>query len=154
MDSSVSKLAAIANAVSSTTFNVPLVYVKGKLIMTLNTSNTMHYKTRMRVKDNYKASIYDIVASMEPFTSDHVHLIFEVHYSDKRSRDNDNNIYITKWFQDAMVEHGKLGDDKYVSFTFLPAIYDKSLDEHFCKITCLDLEQNDYFNKLRILNEE
>ena len=108
----------------------------------------------MRVKDNYKAAIYDIVADMEPFTSDHVHLIFEVHYSDKRSRDNDNNIYITKWFQDAMVEHGKLGDDKYVSFTFLPAVYDKTLDEHYCEITCLDLEQNDYFNKLRKLDYE
>lgn len=133
----------------SVVFRIPLVYVKNKKLMTLNTSNQMQFHQRRVIKDRFKESINPIISELDRFSSGHVHLIFQIHYSDRRYRDNDNNIYVTKWLQDHMVELGLLDDDKHVSFTFLPAVNDPQLDEHYCEVTCIDLQENNYFQKLK-----
>lgn len=52
-----------------------------------------------------------------------------------------------------MVDHLLLDDDKFVSFTFLPAISEPSLTEHKVEVTAIDLNVNDYFKKLKEHNE-
>jgi len=149
MADSVQKLAAIADAEDIAVFTVPLVYVKGKTILTLNSSNRMQFGQRMSIKNKYKKIIEPILDKLARFSGGHQHIIMQVVFSDRRSRDMDNQIYTLKWVQDALVEHGKLDDDKHVSFTFLPPISNPSLDEHYCEVTAIDLGKNNYFEKVK-----
>jgi len=149
MADSVSKLAAIADADDICVFNVPLVYVKGKEILTLNSSNRMKYHQRMEIKNKYKKIIEPIIQKISRFGSGHQHFIFQLVFSDRRSRDMDNQIYLTKWVQDCLVEQGKLDDDKYVSFTFLPPINEPKNNEHYCEVTAIDLCSNNFFKKTK-----
>jgi hypothetical protein len=130
------------------------VYVKGKTIMTLNATNRMMYRQRMAIKNKYKKIIEPIIDKLERFDSGHIHLIFQVHFADRRLRDMDNQIFTVKWIQDALVEQGKLDDDKHVSYTFLPQINEPSLEEHYCEITAIDLGKNNYFQKIKEKNNE
>jgi len=56
---------------------------------------------------------------------------------------------MTKWVQDCLVERGKLDDDKYLSFTFLPPINEPENDEHYCEVTMIDLCSNKYFENIK-----
>ncbi len=132
-----------------TEFNVPLVYVKKKTILTLNSSNRMQFHQRMAIKNKYKEIIEPIIDKLDVFDGGHIHMIMQIYFSDRRSRDMDNMIYLLKWVQDTIVERGKLDDDKNISFTFLPAINDPSLDEHYCEITAIDLFKNNYFKRTK-----
>jgi len=149
MASSVEKLAAIADAEDIAVFTVPLVYVKARTILTLNASNRMQFGQRMAIKNKYKKIIEPIINKLSRFSGGHQHLIFQIVFSDRRSRDLDNQIYMTKWVQDCLVECGKLDDDKHVSFTFLPPISEPTNQEHYCNVTCIDLGSNNYFNKIK-----
>jgi len=149
MADSVQKLAAISDAEDICIFKVPLVYVKAKTILTLNTSNRMQFHQRMSIKNKYKKIIEPIIDELSRFSSGHQHLIFQLVFSDRRSRDMDNQIYMTKWVQDCLVERGKLDDDKYLSFTFLPPISEPKNDEHYCEVTMIDLCSNKYFEKVK-----
>ena len=147
----VQKLTAIANAEDIAVFTVPLVYVRGKEILTLNSSNRMQYRQRMGIKNKYKKILEPIIAKLGKFSSGHQHFVMQFVFSDRRSRDMDNNIYTLKWVQDALVEQGKLDDDKHISFSFLPPISNPKLDEHYCEITAIDLNKNKYFHKTKEL---
>ena len=149
MSTAIEKLFAIAQSEDTVVFSVPLVYVKGKTIMTLNATNRMQYHQRGSIKDKYKKILLPIVTALKKFDSGHIHMIYQITYSDRRSRDMDNNIYVTKWLQDLMVEEGILDDDKHVSFTYLPYKNDPSLDEHTCEVTAIDLNANDYFKRIK-----
>ncbi len=147
MADSVQKLAAIADAEDMAVFTVPLVYVKGKTILTLNSSNRMQFHQRMTIKNKYKKIIEPIISGLARFDGGHQHFILQLVFSDRRSRDLDNQIFTLKWVQDTIVELGKLDDDKHVSFTFLPPINEPKLSEHYCEITAIDLCKNKYFEK-------
>ena len=149
MADSVEKLAAIAESKNIVNFSVPLVYVKGKTILTLNASNRMQFGQRMAIKNKYKKIIEPTINKISRFNGGHIHLIFQIVFSDRRSRDLDNQIYMTKWVQDCLVECGKLDDDKYVSFTFLPPISEPNNQDHYCNVTCIDLGSNNYFEKIK-----
>ena len=151
MADSVAKLAAIADAEDICVFTVPLVYVKAKTILTLNASNRMQFHQRMGIKNKYKKILEPIIDKLSRFSGGHQHLIFQLVFSDRRSRDMDNQIYMTKWVQDCLVERGKLDDDKYISFSFLPAINEPKNDEHYCEVTAIDLCSNKYFEKIKEL---
>ena len=141
MADSVEKLTAISKSRKSVAFKVPLVYVKGKLILTLNSSNRMQFGQRMSIKNKYKKIIEPMIRKLGVFDDDNIHLIIQIYFSDRRSRDMDNQIFLLKWVQDAMVELGVLNDDKHISFTFLPKINDPKLEEHYCEITVLERER-------------
>jgi len=149
MADSVELLTAIADAEDIAVFTVPLVYVRNKMIFTLNVSNQMEYKQRMNIKDTYKAIIKPIIDELCEFSDDNQHLVLQVVFSDRRKRDMDNIIYTLKWVQDALVEQGKLKDDKNISFTFLPPISNPLLDEHYCEITAIDLDKNKFLKKVK-----
>jgi len=149
MASSVEKLTAISDAEDICTFTVPLVYVKGKTILTLNSSNRMQFHQRMSIKNKYKKIIEPTIQAIDRFSGGHIHLIFQIVFSDRRSRDMDNQIYMTKWVQDCLVECGKLDDDKHISFTFLPPISEPKNKEHYCEVTAIDLGSNNYFKKIK-----
>lgn len=143
------KLAAIADAEDIAEFSVPLVYVKAKTILTLNASNRMQFGQRMSIKNKYKKIIEPIIQKLARFDGGHIHMVMQLVFSDRRSRDMDNQIYTLKWVQDCIVEMGKLDDDKHVSFTFLPPISEPTLSEHRCDITAIDLGKNKYFEKVK-----
>ena len=149
MASSVVKLAAIASSSDITNFKVPLVYVKGKTILTLNSANRMLFPQRVAVKNKYKKIIEPMISKLPRFKTGHLHLVFQVMFSDRRFRDVDNQIFLTKYIQDSLVENKKLDDDKFISFTFLPAINEPKNDEHYCEVTCIELGSNNYFNKIK-----
>ncbi len=153
MDSSIEKLQALSACMETVVFEIPLVYVKNKTLMTLNSSNRMHFHQRASIKETFKGHLKPILDKLSRFKSGHVHLILQVYFSDRRSRDLDNLIFVEKWLQDAMVDHLLLDDDKFVSFTFLPAISEPSLTEHKVEVTAIDLNVNDYFKKLKEHNE-
>ena len=149
MADSIELLTAITDAEDIAVFTVPLVYVKGKTILTLNSSNRMDYRQRMGVKNKYKKIIEPIIDELCEFSDDNQHLVLQIVFSDRRKRDLDNSgIYVLKWVQDALVEQGKLKDDKNISFTFLPPISNPLLDEHYCKITAIDLDKNKFLKKV------
>lgn len=149
----IEKLFTIAESEDTLVFRVPLVHITHKKLMTLNTANSMHYRSRMSVKNKYKALINPIIKEIDRFSSGHLHIIFQIYFSDRRSRDLDNNIYITKWLQDSLTDNLCIDDDKNVSFSFLPAISDPALMEHYCEVTIIDLQKNNYFERLKN-NEE
>ena len=96
MAGSVEKLAAIADASDIAVFRVPLVYVKNKTILTLNTSNKIMYQQRMTIKNKYKKILEPIMNSINRFSTEHVHLVMQIHFSDRRKRDMDNQIFMLK----------------------------------------------------------
>ena len=131
-------------------FKVPLVYVKNKQLYNINSSNRMFYKQRMNIKNKYKNIIEPIIEKLDKFNSGHIHLVAQLVFTDKRMRDVDNIIPgVLKWVQDSLVENEKLNDDKYVSFTFLPAIYGSKEEEHYCEFICIDLNSNKYFKEIK-----
>lgn len=154
MADSVEKLAAIADAEDICVFRVPLVYVKAKTLLTLNSSNRMQFHQRMGIKNKYKKIIEPIISKLARFGSGHQHLIIQPVWSDRRSRDLDNLIYFVKWVQDSLVELGKLDDDKHVSFSFLPAMNEPKNEEHYCEVTMIDLCSNKFFEKIKEKNNE
>ena len=151
MADSVQKLTAIADAEDIAVFRVPLVYVKAKTILTLNTSNRMQFHQRMAIKNKYKKIIEPIIKKLDKFGSGHQHLVCEFVFSDRRSRDLDNQIFMLKWVQDSLVELGMLNDDNHISFTFLPRRNEPGNDEHYCEITAIDLAANKYITKTKEL---
>ena len=131
-------------------FKVPLVYVKGKQLFNINSSNRMMYQQRMSIKNKYKKIIEPEISKLKRFSSGHIHLIAQIVFSDQRRRDVDNMIPgLLKWVQDSLVENEKLDDDKYISFTFLPPIYDSSEEEHYCEFVSMNLIENEYFIKVK-----
>jgi len=154
MNASVDKLRALSACRDTVEFEIPLVYVKNKTLMTLNSSNRMHFHQRAGIKEVFKGHLKPILDKLSRFKSGHVHLILQVYFSDRRSRDLDNLIFVEKWLQDAMVDRLLLDDDKFVSFTMLPAISEPMLTEHKVHITAIDLNLNKYFEKLKVENEE
>ena len=144
---SIAKLAAIADASDIAVFEVPLVYIKGKTILTLNTSNQMMYRQRMAIKNKYKKIIEPTIRNIVKFDCEHQHIVMQLVFSDRRDRDKDNQIYTLKYIQDSLVENGKLIDDKFVSFTVLPSISRPELEEHYCEVTIIDLCKNGYIKK-------
>jgi len=154
MADAVEKLAAIADACDVCTFKVPLAYVKNKTLYNLNSSNRMVYRQRMDIKNRYKKIIEPIIEKLSRFDSGHQHMIIQLVWADRRSRDLDNIVAGTlKWLQDSIVELGKLDDDKHISFTFLPAIHEPKNKEHYCHVTMIDLCSNNYFKKIKEKNE-
>ena len=152
MADAVEKLAAIADTKdndSIQTFKVPLVYVKGKTILTLNSSNRMQFGQRMSIKNKYKKIIEPTIKKLNRFGSGHIHLILQLVFCDRRQRDKDNQVYTLKWVQDSLVDLGKMDDDKFISFSFLPSINEPANDEHYCEITAIDLCSSNYFNKIK-----
>jgi len=154
MVSSIDKLGALSACSDIVEFSIPLVYVKNKTLMTLNASNRMHFHQRAGIKEVFKGNLKPILSKLSRFKSGHVHLILQVYFSDKRSRDLDNLIFVEKWLQDAMVDHLLLDDDKFISFTMLPAISEPTMTEHKVHVTAIDLNLNKYFEKLKEENEE
>ena len=154
MVSSIDKIRALSACNDTVEFEIPLVYVKNKTLMTLNSSNRMHFHQRAGIKEVFKGNLKPVLSSLSRFKSGHVHLILQVYFSDRRSRDLDNLIFVEKWLQDAMVDHLLLDDDKFVSFTMLPAISEPKLTEHKVHVTAIDLNLNKYFEKLKEEDEE
>jgi len=154
MASSIDKLRVISACNDTVEFEIPLVYVKNKILMTLNSSNRMHFHQRAGIKEVFKGNLKPVLSKLSRFKSGHVHLILQVYFSDRRSRDLDNLIFVEKWLQDAMVDHLLLDDDKFISFTMLPAISEPKLTEHKVHVTAIDLNLNKYFEKLKEENEK
>ena len=154
MVSSIDKIRALSACNDTVEFEIPLVYVKNKTLMTLNSSNRMHFHQRAGIKEVFKGNLKPVLSALSRFKSGHVHLILQVYFSDRRSRDLDNLIFVEKWLQDAMVDHLLLDDDKFVSFTMLPAISELKLTEHKVHVTAIDLNLNKYFEKLKVENEK
>lgn len=134
------ELANILDSSKVQKITVPPVYMKtgSKKLMSLNTSNSMNYIVRMKVKNTYKQILEPIVEKLEKFNTDHIHMVYKIHWSDRVSRDMDNNIFIAKWLQDTMVKLGLIEDDKHVSFTFLPPVSEPELTEHYCDVTIVE----------------
>jgi hypothetical protein len=150
MSMPIEKLKALSACSETHTFDIPLVYVKNKTLMSLNASNRMCFQQRKNIKDKFKKTIEPVINSLKRFKSGHVHFVYQIYFSDKRSRDLDNMIYMTKWLQDSIVEKGLLDDDKYVSYTMLPAISDTKLKEHKCNVTIIVLTGDDnYYSSIK-----
>ena len=154
MADSVAKLAAIADAADICEFRIPLVYVKAKTILTLNATNRMQFYQRMEIKNKYKKIIEPIIKDKVcRFNHGHQHFVMQLVFSDRRSRDMDNQIYTLKFLQDLIVELGMLDDDKHISFTFLPPMSEPKNKEHYCDVTIIDLCESGFFKLNKEKNE-
>jgi len=85
----IEKLKALSATQCLCSFNIPLVYVKNKTLMSLNASNRMHYHQRAQIKDKFKKSIEPEIEKLSRFPSGHIHLIYQIYFADKRKRDMD-----------------------------------------------------------------
>lgn len=83
-----------------------------KFHLNLNVYRNSHYLVLNTVKKNYKAIISDQIAYMQPLNK--VYIKYTLYPKTKRLCDLSNIISIhKKFFEDALVELGKLPDDNY-----------------------------------------
>lgn len=95
---------------------------KKQFILNLNNYRNLHYRLLNQTKINYKAIISSQIEDIVYDGLQKVAMIYRVFKGDKRRFDLGNICCIhEKYFEDALVELGKLPDDKYsniVSVTF------------------------------------
>ena len=96
-------------------YNSPLKVLATKLkgwILNLNQYRNTHFRTLNTVKINYKLAMGSQIATGPKYNK--VACIYTVYPKDKRSFDLGNVCCIhQKFFEDALVEWGKLPDDNY-----------------------------------------
>ena len=102
-------------------YNSPLKVLATKLkgwILNLNQYRNTHFRTLNTVKINYKLAMESQIATGPKYNK--IACIYTVYSKDKRSFDVGNVCCIhQKFFEDALVELGKLPDDNY---NYIPTI--------------------------------
>ena len=89
---------------------------KKKFIMNLNNYRNAHYQALNNAKIAYKAALADQIANMRRMVMVRIH--YTLYPKTRRLTDIGNVISIhKKFFEDAMVEFGKLEDDNYKFIT-------------------------------------
>jgi len=85
---------------------------KDKFILNLNNYRNAHYQILNKAKKHYKEAVREQIELLEPM--DRVHISYVLFPKTKRLCDIGNIISIhKKFFEDALVEFGKLPDDNY-----------------------------------------
>lgn len=102
-------------------YNSPLKVLATKLkgwILNLNQYRNTHFRTLNTVKINYKLAMESQIATGPKYNK--IACIYTVYPKDKRSFDLGNVCCIhQKFFEDALVELGKLPDDNY---NYIPTV--------------------------------
>lgn len=101
-----------------------------KYWLTLNNYRNWHYQTANNTKVLFKAEIQDQILQLPDLTAlwGQIHLTYVMFPPNKAQRDLLNNVSIVgKYFEDALVELGKLQDDN-----------NKIIPEYSCKMATID----------------
>jgi len=114
---------------------------KRQFILNLNNYRNAYFRTLNSAKVNYKAFMKDIILDQIPVPLDKIAIQYKVFKGDRRRFDIGNVTSIhQKFFEDAIVELGKLPDDRHEN---LPLTFNTfggiSTDRPRVEITIYDL---------------
>ena len=83
-----------------------------EFILNMNNYRNAHYQTLNKAKQNYKAVMFEQISKLPALSKVAIH--YTLYPATKRKTDIDNVMAVhKKFFQDALVECGKLQDDNY-----------------------------------------
>ena len=87
---------------------------KKKFILNLNKYRNMYFRTLNNSKIAYKATMKDQILKEIPFPLDKIAIQYKVYKGDRRRFDIGNVASVhQKYFEDALVELGRLPDDRH-----------------------------------------